>query len=91
MKYEEKIPDGKLVCISVECSEGKTTSVKITGDFFLHPEEALERIENSLIGISSDIEEKEVVSRISGSLEGAQLIGAKAEDLARIFRKAVTG
>jgi lipoate-protein ligase A len=90
MRCEEKVPNGQLVCVSVKAEEGQATEVRITGDFFLHPEDAIERIEQSLHGIPVDMDESEVASRIEASLEGAQLIGATAEDLARIFKKAVS-
>jgi len=92
VKCEEKIPGGKLVCIDVQISGGKASAVKITGDFFLHPEEAIEKIERSLLGLSIDASESEISSKIKRSLEhqGAQLIGASPEDLARIFKKAVS-
>ncbi len=90
MRYEEKIPNGKLVCVSVEAQDSQVKEVKITGDFFLHPEDAIERIEKSLHDIPVDMDESEVASRIGAALEGAQLIGATPEDLARIFKKAVS-
>ena len=90
MRCEEKVPNGKLVCVSVETQNGQVTEVKITGDFFLHPEETIEKIEHSLEGVPVDIDEAEAASRIGTALEGAQLIGATAEDLARIFKKAVS-
>lgn len=91
MRCEEKVPNGKLVCLSVEAEDGHVKKVIITGDFFLHPEETIESIERSLEGVPLDMDEAEVASRIGASLEGAQLIGATAEDLARIFKRAVSG
>ena len=88
MQCEEKVANGKLVCFDVECKEGRTQSVKLTGDFFLHPEDAIEWVESSLSGIETDISDKELVSLISEALQGAELIGATPEDLARIFRRA---
>jgi len=90
MRCEEKVPNGKLVCFSVEAEDGRVTEVKITGDFFLHPEETIEKIESSLEGVPLDMDEAEVASLIGASLDGAQLIGATAEDLARVFKKAVS-
>jgi lipoate-protein ligase A len=91
VKAEEKVPGGKLVCIETQIKDGKTTSVRITGDFFLHPEDAIDMVERSLSGLGADASETEISSRIKDSLErsGAQLVGASAEDLARILRKAV--
>jgi len=90
MRCEEKVPNGKLVCVEVDADSEKTTKVRITGDFFLHPEDALDKVEASLTGIPLSACESELASRIKGSLGGAQLIGATAEDFARIFKKAVT-
>lgn len=93
MRCEEKVPGGKLVCIELWTRDGKAELVKLTGDFFLHPEDAVESIEGSLKGIALDSDESEIKNKISEALirSGAQLIGASAEDLARIFKKAVSG
>ena len=45
-----KVPDGKLVKITLEVEDDQIISIKITGDFFLHPENGLELIENTLVG-----------------------------------------
>lgn len=91
MMHQEKIQGGKMVCFSLESDGGRAKDVRLTGDFFLHPEEAVSRIEGSLEGMSLDASEAEIESRIGSALDGAQLIGASAADLARVFRKAVSG
>lgn len=45
-----KVPNGKLLKVFLEDAGGKITSVKITGDFFMHPEENIEDLEQALIG-----------------------------------------
>ena len=89
MRYEEKVPNGKLVCFSVEVKNNKVSDVKLTGDFFLHPEDTIEALESSLIGLPIETSESEITLKIQETLKGSQLIGATAEDLARIFRKTV--
>jgi lipoate-protein ligase A len=89
MRHEEKVPNGKLVCFSVDAEDGRVTKVRVTGDFFLHPEDSIDKVEESLVGTSTEITEEEAVGKIRAALEGAQLIGATAEDFARIFRKAI--
>ena len=84
---KEKVPDGKMVCMEVETNNNKTTKVKITGDFFLHPEEAIEKLEGSLTGIQIN---EDVKPRIENALTEAKMIGAAPEDIARIFKKAVS-
>ncbi|MFH0737245.1 MAG: biotin--protein ligase [Candidatus Micrarchaeota archaeon] len=91
MRSVEKVPGGKLVCIEAEVQEGKTTIVKITGDFFLHPEDAIDGLERSLLDLKAGSSESEISEKIKESLarSGALLIGASPEDLARIFKRAM--
>ena len=46
----------KLIKISLEYQEDSKLiqSIRITGDFFLYPEEALEQLESSLVGTKID-------------------------------------
>ncbi|MFN7990660.1 MAG: biotin--protein ligase [Candidatus Micrarchaeia archaeon] len=89
MKCEEKIPGGKMVCLELWQSGGRVSRARITGDFFLHPEDAISRIERDLVGIPLSAGEGEIAFRIRESLGDALLIGATPEDLSRMFRKAV--
>jgi len=45
-----KIPNGKLVKINLEYDENtnKIVNIKITGDFFAYPEEAIDTLEKEL-------------------------------------------
>lgn len=43
-----KVPNGKLLKIFLEDDGGKIVSIKITGDFFMHPEENIEDLERAL-------------------------------------------
>jgi Zn ribbon nucleic-acid-binding protein len=45
---------GKLIKIDVESKENKISKLRIYGDFFLHPEDSIEIIENVLIGCRYD-------------------------------------
>ncbi|MEW6722536.1 MAG: biotin--protein ligase [Candidatus Micrarchaeota archaeon] len=93
MRCEEKVKDGKLVCIEIRAEGGKAFGVRITGDFFLHPEDAIEDVEKALSGMSLGSTEGEIAGAVDGALSrrGAQLIGASAADIARIFKRAVSG
>lgn len=95
MRAEEKVKGGKLVCIEVWAEGGTASKVKITGDFFLHPEDAIDALERSLVGVDLARArlpggESEIAARLGDALGRAELIGASPEDLARIFRKAVS-
>jgi len=84
MRIEEKVPGGKLVCIDVEGAEGRIASIRITGDFFLHPEETIGKIEDALIGAPVN----EVAARVASVLKEneAQFIGVSPQDLERMVR-----
>jgi len=95
MRAEEKVKGGKLICIEVVPKDGKVAKARITGDFFLHPEDTIDSLERSLEGV--DLErarlpggESEMAARLKTALGSSQLIGASPEDLARLFRKAVS-
>lgn len=45
-----KVPNGKLLKISLEDDGTRIVSLKITGDFFMHPEENIEQLERFLTG-----------------------------------------
>ncbi|MBD3210802.1 biotin--protein ligase [Candidatus Micrarchaeota archaeon] len=90
MYYEEKVSGGKLVCFSVETAGGAVKKVRITGDFFLHPEDTIVRIEEALAGLAVDAGEDEAERRIMRAVGNSELIGATPGDFARIFKRAVS-
>ena len=53
-RAEYKVPGGKLICAETDVSEGKLSRVKVYGDFFMHPETAIEGLEEHLTGIGVD-------------------------------------
>jgi lipoate-protein ligase A len=89
MMAEEKIAGGKLVCVEVEAVRGRIIRVKITGDFFIHPEDAISGLENALRGASINTSESEAESILAANLGNATLVGMSCHDLARLFRRAV--
>jgi len=87
MLIQEKIPGGKLLCVDVEFSEGRIQKIKITGDFFLHPEETIDKIEASLVGVKPE-GRLDVIILAALAANKAQLIGVSAEDIERLIKKA---
>lgn len=77
-----KVPEGKVIRIEMEFSE-VIKSIKISGDFFLHPEEAIERIEEALAGTA--LEEKSIFDAIMevAELEKIKFFGIDAASLTR--------
>ncbi len=45
-----KVPEGKLLKVFLDFDENKINNIKLTGDFFLHPENGIELIEKALTG-----------------------------------------
>jgi len=49
-RAEYKVPGGKLLAAEVQEKGGALSSVKLVGDFFMHPEEAIMGLEEDLKG-----------------------------------------
>lgn len=90
MIASQKVREGKLVKVEVEC-DGFIKKIKITGDFFLHPEDVLEMIEKSILGLRKDAGTEEIASRIHEIAEAndVQMIGISPESLALVIREAL--
>lgn len=78
-----KIPQGKLLKISLEYDEKKNTitDVRVMGDFFAYPEEAVEVLEKKLI--HTVLERKPLVNIIRTIIKehNIEFIGLDAEGL----------
>lgn len=77
-----KVPNGKLLKIFLEDDGGKIVSIKITGDFFMHPEENIEKLETALVG--AEILKENLVQKIDEfkNKTGTVFFGFDAESLA---------
>lgn len=84
-----KVPGGKLLRVEVEHEAGVVKRVKLTGDFFLYPEDAIGEIERSLVGC----EVNEIAERVDNiaSRGQAQLIGFTPQDVQDAIKLAVEG
>ncbi len=90
-QLSEKLPAGKLVRVAVDFDR-TISSVTITGDFFLHPEDKLELIEKALAGLPLTISEEDLRRRVEFvvEVEGIEMTGVTPEAIARLVKKAVT-
>jgi lipoate-protein ligase A len=82
-RAEYKVEGGKLVKAQVDMDGDRICKVKITGDFFLHPEEFLEELEEALVG--SMLDEAGLARLIKSVAEkrNATLLGVSPEDFAK--------
>lgn len=87
LEHKKKIEGGKFARIRIVVSDDSLESVRITGDFFLYPEGALEKIEGSLKGSRIPFNEDEAEKKILGVLkeEDAELVGITPKDLAEMI------
>lgn len=91
MHGEYKVPDGKLVMVDAEVVDGRLANVRLSGDFFLEPDEALEDMNRSLYGAEPNAEMPELVARLRAGLPAeARLVGFSPEAVAIAVRRAAT-
>lgn len=79
-----KVKGGKMIKIQLALENKKIIKdLRITGDFFLHPEETIEDVEKALRGCSLSKEELVRIIKETLTSRRAVLLGASPEDLAR--------
>ncbi|MGX7680605.1 lipoate--protein ligase family protein [Jatrophihabitans sp. DSM 45814] len=91
MHGEFKVPSGKLVVVDLEVDNGVLHSVRLSGDFFLEPDEALSAINDSLDGAPAGAAAVDLASRVTSSLPpGTTMYGFSAADVATAVRRALS-
>ncbi len=91
-KASRKVGGGKLVRVEVSVQDGLVSAVKITGDFFLHPEERLSQIEECFKGLSIGLDVEQMFEKLIKCLEGKgdfTLYGVSLRDMAEVVREAL--
>lgn len=82
-KAAYKVKGGKMIRVQLMQKDGRIEWLKITGDFFLHPEDLIEEMERMLI--SSPIEEERISKSIAALIKERKgtLVGVAPIDIAR--------
>jgi len=88
VRGEYKVPGGKLVAADVEIADGLMREVRISGDFFLEPDEALERIDAALTGMAEDADVARMSAAVRDAVGEAQMIGFTPDAVAIAVRRA---
>lgn len=83
-RVEYKIPEGKLIAAEANEVDGTIISVKITGDFFMHPESTINDLENILKGQQITDLEKTINDFFKNSK--IQLIGVSPKDIIHVIK-----
>lgn len=87
---EYKVPGGKLLVVDVEVDGDCLSGVRLSGDFFLEPEEALETINEALIGAPITANADTLIARIQTALpDGTQMVGLSVPAIATVVRRAL--
>ena len=88
-RSQRKVPGGKLVRMEAVCEGHFISDIHISGDFFVHPEEALFSIERGLDEMRLSGNEKDLEERVGSAIAaiGATLIGFGAGDIADLLRE----
>ena len=87
MKSEYKIPGGKLLACTVETENDRITVIKISGDFFMHPEDSIFSLERAILGSKiSDYPEK---IRTYFQNNPVKLIGITQDDFINVIQLAL--
>lgn len=68
MHGEYKVPGGKLIVVDLEATNEKLSNVQVAGDFFLEPDEALDRIAQAITGLPADSTAAQIEQSIQETL-----------------------
>lgn len=98
---EYKVPGGKLVIVDFDIDgfdiegeedRGAIANFKLSGDFFLEPDDALPHFADALNGLSAESSVEQISTAIQRALpEGTHLIGFSTEAVGVAVRRALTG
>jgi lipoate-protein ligase A len=92
MRGEYKTPGGKLVRVEFDVVDGRLTGVRVSGDFFLYPDDALPLINEALEGASADATAFELSSRVAVALPfEAEMLGFSPEAVAEAVVRGLLG
>jgi lipoate-protein ligase A len=85
-----KVHGGKLIKAEVDFAHS-VNYVKLTGDFFLYPEEAIEKIEASMRGMDADLTDGDIAQRIKRVVEEHNIIlfGVTEDAIAKVVKEAM--
>ena len=92
MHGEYKVPGGKLVGVDRDVTKGCLADVRISGDFFLEPDTALDAINKALCGLPANSSETTLTAAVTGALDaGVSMYGITPEAIAVVVRRAIDG
>lgn len=92
MHGEYKIPGGKLVVVDLNQLDGRLSEVRVSGDFFIEPDSALDVIDMALDGLPANSTQQALTLAIEAALgKEVSLYGITAAGVATAVRRAIDG
>lgn len=85
-RIDYKVPGGKLIRVAVELESGRAIRVRVSGDFFAHPENLFEEAEASLSGLPAA--ELPAAAAAVFSRPDLVIFGASPGDIAEALERA---
>ena len=87
---EYKVPGGKLVVVDFDIVDDRFANLRITGDFFVFPEDALPALAKSLEGMAIDTPANDLQVRMNQALgNDVELLGFGLIDVVSAIRRAL--
>ncbi|MBS3134389.1 hypothetical protein J4214_04110 [Candidatus Woesearchaeota archaeon] len=86
----KKVLNGKLVTVLIDYHD-MIRKIRISGDFFIHPEESINEIEEFLVGLDVRLEKEVIEYKLRNfiRMRDIKLIGFDEEDLTNVIKEAV--
>ena len=84
-----KVEGGKMVRLRLVHDGGRIVAARLTGDFMVHPEEALDEMERCLLGIDVRIDDARLTQVLGDAVtsSGAELIGFSIPHVVELVRR----
>ena len=91
MHGEFKTPGGKLVVVDFDVDNERLNNVMVSGDFFLYPEETLERINAALEDMPAASSEDEMLRCLEDAIpDDAALVGFSPDAIVTAVMRGLT-
>ena len=92
MHAEYKVPGGKLVVADIEVDAQRISVCRIAGDFFLEPDDALETINDAIVGLPVSASSEDIAQAIATALpDDVVMMGFSPDAIGTVVRRALTG
>ncbi|MDY5132797.1 lipoate--protein ligase family protein [Actinotignum urinale] len=92
MHGEYKEPGQKMAIVDVEVRDNKLANVRLSGDFFIEPDEALWRITHALEGLPADTSGEDIAAHVEAAiLPTDNMFGLTPQGVAVAVRRALGG